>query len=879
MNPGALLRLMMISFLITSLFGYSTALICSADTQADEVTEFATGTTGHRLVLKDRSNTTYMRVPDGKWAEKASLVVESTIPQVVDRYKVGGRCLDIITADMDRDGQADVAAINEEGEVVIFLNDGGLLQEVSRTSFRYGLTDIDSLDINGDGAPDLVVANKKFSEVYVLLNKGVEMVEGELVPRLEKAATLASGNFSQAVIARDLDGDGNIDIATANKNEATVSVFKGLGPGDYTRVADIPVAGHPMDIDAGDINGDGKADLILVSASGNVLTVLENKGSLSFDIYRTWKVGGYPVNVLARDMDGDGNVDMIALNEATANITYVSNQGEGEFETRSYGVLAFPQGITTADIDNDGQPDILVSSRDTNSVFTLMNTGQGRFRNGTYFSVGDEPRSVAAADMDGDGDMDVISGDSRGRGFTVAYNHGDGIFSDYFQFHVGDSPRGMAMDDIDGDGDIDVLTANYYGSSISILYNDGEGHFPDRADVKAGIEPFAICTGDFNNDGKRDIAVADEARFNISVLLNHDGFTNYTIYKTGGYPFHIAAADLDGDGLTDVVTSNFRAGTVSVFISRGDGTFEPHVDYELLNMSMFIVLHDIDLDGDLDIVAAVMGLPQDPINYVSILYNNGKGVFEERVDAIAGTAPSALCMLDYNGDGFDDIMVTNGFGDSLTVIRNNEGTGFTTMKEFGVGSTPFGVSPYDWNGDGNMDLLVTNLNDSSVSILENKGGGEFPEVERFTTDYQPYFVYAEDFDGDGAKEIATVNKGVDSIAFFPDVSPPKKGELKVGATTYEIEFKDGKYVTPDLANAINDYIIQERNRTIPVTVSTPYDGIVVTRALSLSVSSDKPGVVGCDSQPDVYWEAAIVIFALALLSYLYRRVKRNDRRG
>jgi hypothetical protein len=102
--------------------------------------------------------------------------------------------------------------------------------------------------------------------------------------------------------------------------------------------------------------------------------------------------------------------------------------------------------------------------------------------------------------------------------------------------------------------------------------------------------PSSVVIQDLNGDGKPDLAVANSwedwsGGGTVSVRLNRgDGtFQPRRDYATGAGSVALAAGDLNGDGVPDLVTANdggyYDAGTVSVLLGRGDGSFLPGRDY------------------------------------------------------------------------------------------------------------------------------------------------------------------------------------------------------------------------------------------------------------------------------------------------------------
>ncbi|MEX1220453.1 MAG: FG-GAP-like repeat-containing protein, partial [Solirubrobacterales bacterium] len=187
-------------------------------------------------------------------------------------------------ADFDRDGNSDVV-VSSEGYhwfTVFYGNgEGGLGSAISRVTglgtFPRGVA---AADLNGSGAPDIVVANAEASTVSVHLVDA----NGSFPANPSGSYPVDSGTPSAIAIA-DFDGDGKRDVATANQSGNSVSVLKGIGDGSFAAAVtfaiwpDRPVGANspqPVDLAAADFNGDGRPDLVTANSGSANATVLLN---------------------------------------------------------------------------------------------------------------------------------------------------------------------------------------------------------------------------------------------------------------------------------------------------------------------------------------------------------------------------------------------------------------------------------------------------------------------------------------------------------------------------------------------------------------------------------------------------------------------------
>ena len=204
-----------------------------------------------------------------------------------------------------------------------------------------------------------------------------------------------------------------------------------------------------------------------------------------------------------------------------------------------------------------------------------------------------------------------------------------------------------------------------------------------RSFLVAGEKPW-VAAADFNGDGKLDVAVANSGDLNL---------------RAGG-PL---------GGATGQSSTN---GAVSVLLGRGDGTFDPAVDYRAGVSPSSIALGDIDGDGKLDIVVG------NGINGISVLLGHGDGTFATAVPHESGWQADRIALSDLDGDGRIDIVASSPTGPFVETLHNLGGNTFESLGAYRAGGSVQGLALMDLNGDGKPDLAVAQQSPSSST-----GGG------------------------------------------------------------------------------------------------------------------------------------------------------------
>jgi hypothetical protein len=368
----------------------------------------------------------------------------------------------------------------------------------------------------------------------------LEVLEDRSLPSLFGPATTTflSGTLPVSAAVGDFNGDGIPDLAVANEVGDNVSVLLGNGHGGFTGGGNFPAGLNPSSVAVGDFDGDGTPDLAVADASDFKVTILLNNGQGGFNPGPGSPVpsGNTARSVAVGDFNGDGTPDLAVANETDDTVSILLGDGHGGFRTAPSSPVAvgvFPFAVAVGDFNGDGTPDLAVVNAFSNTVSVLLGNGDGSLKPAVNYAVGSGPGSVAVGDF-GNGHLDLAVTNSGSNTVSVLLGNGDGTFAPATNYPVGAAPASVAVGDFNRDGTPDLAVANAGSNSVSVLLGDGQGGFGKASNYAVGSSPSSVAVGDFHGDGGLDLAVANAGDDSVSVLPNQAPVTTTAVSASAG---------------------------------------------------------------------------------------------------------------------------------------------------------------------------------------------------------------------------------------------------------------------------------------------------------------------------------------------------------
>ncbi len=342
----------------------------------------------------------------------------------------------ISIGDLDGDGKADLASVNNNGNnVSIYRNTSSpgtlsllppIFLPTNNGPFGENLTDID-----GDGKLDLIVNCYSSSSFSIFRNTSSV---GNI--SFATAFTLAANQNTYWIDFADFDNDGKPELISFNQNSDSYSIFKNTstaGNISFLPRADFPLGFRPGGGCVGDFDNDGKMDFAVTGMTSNVVGVARNISAgtgLTFAPLKLYTTATQPFNVTIGDLDADGKTELIVPNASSTSISIFKNNSvvgtisfapKLDFSTTS----GQPLYASVSDLDGDGKIDIAVANFNSSTVSVFKNqstTGNIALVPNVQYATGSFCRSVPLGDIDGDGRPDIVSSNSLSNDISILRN-------------------------------------------------------------------------------------------------------------------------------------------------------------------------------------------------------------------------------------------------------------------------------------------------------------------------------------------------------------------------------------------------------------------------------------------------------------------------
>ncbi len=767
-------------------------------------------------------------------------------------YTVGSNPIALAIGDLNGDGKPDLAVANYGSSTVSVLlgNGDGTFQNAVTYNVQSNPRGVAIANLDGKNGNDLVVANWSSRSVSVLLNQG----NGTF----QSAVNYTVGNNPGNVTVADLNGDGKLDVITPNNSDDTVSVLPGNGDGTFGTAITLSTGSstNPIDVVATDLNGDGKLDLATANNGNGTVSVLLNQGTAgaalqasTFAAAVSYGSGGNsPYHLVATDLNGDGKMDLAVADYGSSRVGVLLGNGDGTLQpVSSYSVSGNPIGITAGDFNGDGLTDLATANYGNSTVSVLLSNaakplpvdpttglmsgyGRGNLSSTSdidYFSFTGKAGDVVYLASESPGnpsasglyyELDNSTGSSLGSFYANYNNQGQSgpitlptsgtyyvhVSYDYgytgeYRFRVTEASPPVQLPTVyDGS----VSSAN-----TPVLANTSPGHLTATV---AGYVGQGDPNGEYFNLGNvvagttLNLSESQPANSGLGSVLNiyNAAGTNLTNNTTASTSLsYTVPTGQAGTYYARVSASSGTSGLLSQYVLSLDvaNTTPPQVTATTLpaqGTTSAAVIDRFTLNFSEDMNAASVN---NTANYTlkdsqgnvyhlsSPNYSSGSSatylISDGPLQPGTYTLSVSANLTDRTGNplvpysqsfsvvGVPPYTLENRGDNSLATATplvpptNQPDGSFTVGNSYTVGSNPYFTASARLRGvNAPLDLVTANEGTNTISVLLGNGDGTFQTPVNYTVGSNPIALAIGDLNGDGKPDLAVANYGSSTVS-------------------------------------------------------------------------------------------------------------------
>jgi hypothetical protein len=622
----------------------------------------------------------------------------------------------LATADLDGNGRKDIVVANSGREYVARSNAssdywGGSLQkyegsteltsyiywqeaygfsEKNRSEFptKYAL-DANVNDFNGDGYLDIVFLQGGNPGSIRFFNGGKAGIDPKTHYDIKALAPIY-GSITRKLCVADFNNDGLPDIFVPSQGDSSEIFWNnknGFDQKNTTRIS----SHNALAAAAEDLNKDGSKDLVIVNNLGKSYIYWGSSNGLKIE-NPTELPTNSATGIAIEDLNNDGFFDIVFSNSLNGD----------SFDTPSYIYWGSKDGYHPADRDElmgfgavdvavndfnkDGLKDIFLMNRqsgknapqfgaesyNSTDLFVYWGNTSSKYSVASMSTLpGVTPQASAiATDIDGNGYADLVYTTNSGRILNIFFGDSIGFNKEINKkFDIPFEGRSVLTADLNKDGFLDIIVGSKISNDFAV-FTGKQGGFEDMKIFGFGAPQYSAAIGDIDGDGNLDLVLGGHGFIKILYGKVGELFDKNRTHaiNTEMFTTNISLADFNKDGKLDIFGHHFSKADLlwennmfSAIYWNRNGTFTSSVKLELPSHGAHCgSVADINKDGNLDILIANYNSQYKRNLETFVYWGDPTGNYSAaRMTVLPGFSPVANCVLDLNGDGFNDIVAFN----------------------------------------------------------------------------------------------------------------------------------------------------------------------------------------------------------------------------
>ena len=648
--------------------------------------------------------------------------------------------------DIDNDGDDDLVLTSDLTGIIMYPNIGGgnFGSEVILRPPFFGIVNFSMhpkfFDYDLDGDLDAFI-NSDYHEYRLLINDNMNFVDSTIL--------FDGDNINTARLA-DMDNNGKLDILAEKSTDNFLHIHlnnnsTGMSSSTTTLPFNLGLSHFVLGIN--DINGDGNLDVV-VSDISDIGVYYNNGSTYSYQNLFTIPNNGTTSNLQFEDINNDGFTDILGGINYMNILLVVTQDASGNFTINQEledGIIQVNGMFEFKDLDNDGFKEFYNWSPINSSPLqiSIYDNVQGSFEfQENELCLGFD--SFDVGDINNDGKMDVVKISAKTNSYQIMLNNGDKTYTmENRSLPFGNQElNGVKIGKYNTDNLLDIFV---YEETQN---NDMRSYVIEAQNNLQFLPPVSLTSGqrfvlfgDFNKDGLTDFYCPNSGDTTVGAINLGGGYQIDTLLVTSGGFFDNFEPKVVNGKMVFSSYENLSANDNVVFYLNEDDDYVvsrfvmgmPFIFevFESSNSDLHgLVAYDFDNDGISEIIFSKTQNNQSSLNIVEFDILNPQAVDFNNASLISSISGDTyevkeMELIDYNFDGFMDIIFTNNANNpEMYLVENTGGGNFLNPVLVDSRNNLQNLKIVDINNDFIADVLAFASDFRSITYYKNEGVNE-----------------------------------------------------------------------------------------------------------------------------------------------------------